>query len=138
MMITPNYRDAKILIQMQFDPFSLSPVDVEWIETHGSGKTSVPQKSSEKERRRLREEQADGQYTEQEWSDLKVKYSNCCLRCGSTEKQIVADHIQPMYRGGSNGIENIQPLCWECNLWKGLKIIDFRPDSHNPGLSQLQ
>src|ERR1017187_9510030 len=131
-----GYRESKIQVQLQFDPFSLKPVDIEWLEKHrdveqdtGPSVPGVKRRAhGVKERRRLREEQAEGQYTQEEWFDLKVKYSSCCLRCGSTEKQIVADHIQPLYRGGSNGIDNLQPLFWECNLWKGLKIIDFRPE----------
>ena len=137
-MELPNYRETKLLVQMQFDPFSLQPVDVEWMEKYypvpimNSESRIEPESSSKKssaqQRRKVREEAAEGQYTEEEWFDLQTHYNNCCLRCGSTDKRIVADHIKPLFRGGSNGIENLQPLCWECNLWKGLKIIDFRPD----------
>lgn len=89
----------------------------------------IGQQLNAKNRRQLREFLADGCYTDQEWEDLKIKYSNCCPKCGTTEERIVADHITPLFRGGSNGIENIQPLCWRCNLAKGLQIIDYRPDA---------
>ena len=76
-------------------------------------------------RREFREMQAGLAYTEQEWIELRESHGNLCLRCGGTDR-IIADHVQPMYRGGSNTIDNIQPLCWNCNTWKGLKTIDFR------------
>jgi hypothetical protein len=115
----PFYMNPKrVLILKEYEIDSYEPVE-------------APKKHrpSADARRKAREDAADGHYTEQDWADLKVKYSNCCLRCGSTDKQIVADHITPLFRGGSGLIGNIQPLCWECNLWKGLKIIDFRPDA---------
>jgi 5-methylcytosine-specific restriction endonuclease McrA len=141
-MAIPNYRESKVLIQLQFDPFSLQPVDIEWLENKYNPEEPAVEiqykRPNVSQRRRLREEQAEGQYTKEEWFGLRVKYNHCCLRCGPTDKQIVADHIRPLYRGGNNGIENIQPLCWECNLWKGLKIIDYRPDSPDFNLSPVQ
>lgn len=53
------------------------------------------------------------------------KYGKICLRCGSLEK-ITIDHIIPIYLNGTNVLDNLQPLCSSCNLWKGIKIIDFR------------
>lgn len=31
------------------------------------------------------------------------------------------DHIQPLFMGGSNHIENLQYLCPNCHAWKTLK-----------------
>lgn len=78
-------------------------------------------------RRTHRENEADGRFTLEEWGQVKLNYNNRCLRCGAEEVQIVPDHVRPLYRGGSGLIENIQPLCNKCNIFKGLKIIDYRP-----------
>ena len=53
------------------------------------------------------------------------KYGEICLRCGTTEK-ISIDHVIPIYKGGLNEMDNLQPLCKSCNSWKGIKVIDFR------------
>lgn len=70
-----------------------------------------------------------GSYTPQEWRDLCDYYQHTCLRCGRREPeiQLTPDHIIPLSKLGSNTIDNIQPLCLDCNLWKFTKIIDFRP-----------
>lgn len=43
-----------------------------------------------------------------------------CLFCGSTEK-LTIDHIKPVSKGGGNEIENLQCLCFPCNLKKSNK-----------------
>lgn len=44
-----------------------------------------------------------------------------CLLCGVSAKEAVmhVDHIVPRSRGGSNAMENLQTLCWQCNNGKG-------------------
>ena len=84
-------------------------------------------------RRRALEEQADGDYTPAEWCTLKRLYGDRCLKCGkqAPEVKITPDHIVPLALGGSNNIENIQPLCWSCNAAKGAQIADYRPYAGN-------
>lgn len=62
-----------------------------------------------------------------EWIALK-DVIGCCVRCGEVEVELVKDHIKPIYQGGSDGIENIQPLCRCCNSSKGPESIDHRPN----------
>lgn len=82
--------------------------------------------------REARKRQADGRFTKHEWVALKSQHGNCCLRCGAMDgptrkTALVADHVIPISRGGTNYISNIQPLCWPCNAWKHTKSLDYRP-----------
>lgn len=83
-----------------------------------------PDKERERKRKR-RTQQANTHFTQQEWRELKAKYGFICLRCGQS-KALHADHVIPLSLGGSNSIDNIQPLCAECNLKKGVQVIDYR------------
>jgi len=73
-----------------------------------------------KNNRRSREMGAEGNFTAMEWTELKNKHLNKCARCGISAK-LTVDHIKPLSRGGSNYIENIQPLCMPCNSRKSVK-----------------
>lgn len=78
--------------------------------------------------RRARELKAGGFFSAKEWCGLKEKYNNTCLCCNRKEPDIklTADHVVALSCGGSNFIENIQPLCISCNSSKGIKHIDYR------------
>lgn len=66
-----------------------------------------------------------GKYTAKEWRDLCDFYGNVCLSCGA-DKNITVDHVKPLSIGGTNTIDNLQPLCGSCNYRKGKKEIDYR------------
>ena len=78
--------------------------------------------------RKARKRNADGTFTGREWSKLKQLYKYTCLKCGRREPQIklTPDHVVPLVLGGSNKIENIQPLCLSCNCSKNTKSTDYR------------
>ncbi len=74
---------------------------------------------------------ANGRHTKKEFLD-KLKLYPHCPRCkrkwsdipyskGGAKYRITEDHIVPLLKGGSDNIENIQPLCYECNFKKGHK-----------------
>ena len=71
-----------------------------------------------------------GIHTDLDWEKLKKQYNYMCLCCKKFEPEIrlVRDHIIPLIRGGSNYIENIQPLCYLFNSKKFIKKTDFNSD----------
>ncbi len=66
-------------------------------------------------------------HTALQWEAMKEFHNGVCVECGACE-HIVKDHIKPLYQGGSDGIENIQPLCRKCNASKGPDSTDHRLD----------
>lgn len=70
-----------------------------------------------------------------EWQALKSVCGTQCLLCG-VESDLVKDHIVPIYQGGSDGIENIQPLCRSCNASKGSDTTDHRPKNWHDALAK--
>jgi len=77
--------------------------------------------------RRVRKLNADGFHTIGEWELLKKQYSYICPSCGRKEPNIrlSEDHIIPLSKGGCDDIENIQPLCRDCNSRKHTKVHKF-------------
>lgn len=72
---------------------------------------------------------ATGVITVGEWEDLKRQYNFTCLRCGIKEPgiKLSCDHVIPFRKGGTNTIDNIQPLCKPCNSRKWIRVLDYRP-----------
>ena len=74
---------------------------------------------------RLAEARKKGTHTKAQWEFMKGYFGEC-VKCES-KIDLVKDHIKPIYQGGSDGIDNIQPLCRKCNSSKGADSTDWRP-----------
>ncbi len=72
-----------------------------------------------KARRYAREKGAIGKHSLEQWENLKIEHDNRCAFCRG-KKKLTKDHIIPLSEGGTDYIDNIQPLCRSCNSkkWK--------------------
>lgn len=81
--------------------------------------------------RRARRKNASGEHSLEQWEQLKKQFNYTCPMCGKKEPEIrlTEDHIIPLSKGGTNNIDNIQPLCLRCNSHKYTSIIFLKPIS---------
>jgi hypothetical protein len=73
---------------------------------------------------RLTEARKKATHTKDEWEEMRLFFGEC-VKCGNKE-DLVKDHIIPIYQGGSDGLDNLQPLCRKCNASKGADSTDYR------------
>jgi uncharacterized protein YdaU (DUF1376 family) len=76
---------------------------------------------------RMAAARAKGTHTTEQWIALRHVCGYVCVKCGASGHQD-RDHITPVYQGGSDSIDNIQPLCARCNASKGPESVDYRPN----------
>ena len=59
---------------------------------------------------------------------MKAYFDHTCVRCGKSEPEvkIVKDHIVPIYQGGSDGLDNLQPA---------LQALQFEQGAREQGLA---
>ena len=70
-------------------------------------------------------------HTEFQWAIMRGICGYACAKCRAPDRDPPAlhpDHILPVAKGGSDHIDNIQPLCESCNRAKSCnEAIDYRP-----------
>lgn len=86
-------------------------------------KYSKTEKGKEKirELKYIRRNKKAGKLDLQAWNEKLERLDYKCQICGTRER-ITIDHIIPLTKGGTNHIDNLQPLCHSCNSSKGNKI----------------
>ncbi len=91
-------------------------------------KVQLEKKRFRNQRYKANKKNATGTHIFIEWLLLKEKYKNMCLCCKRFEPEIklTEDHIVPLSIGGTDNIDNIQPLCQICNTKKYTKTINYR------------
>ena len=92
----------------------------EWFKAHPEVRKAV------KQNRRARERGGGEKITGEQFRALSERFGNKCLCCGATDVRLTADHVTPLSRGGTNTIDNIQPLCSRCNKVKHTRVVDYR------------
>lgn len=79
---------------------------------------------------RLKAARARGSHTQDEWDFMQEIFGGC-VKCNRPKNELIGhvltkDHVIPIYQGGSDAIENIQPLCRNCNSGKHKEVADYR------------
>lgn len=68
-----------------------------------------PERASLISRIKKHRRRAAGTLTAADWQSVLDRYGDCCLSCGAGD--VTIDHVVPVSRGGSNTVDNVQPLC---------------------------
>ncbi len=110
------------------------PYDYKWNQSDRGKELNV----IARRRRRAKEKGAEGSHTREEFIKLAEMLDCMCPCCFETFdlKEFEEDHIIPLVKGGSDYIENIQPLCKSCNCKKHIKIVNYlQTNKPDEGLS---
>ena len=77
-----------------------------------------------KERQYIRRHNDSGPIDQRAWNEKMQTLGHVCQICQKKldSKSVTIDHIFPVSKGGTNRIDNLQPLCKPCNSRKGARI----------------
>lgn len=79
-----------------------------------------------------------GRHTKEQWEAMKAEFGHRCVQCGVGGTHLDKDHIVPVYQGGSDGLDNIQPLCPWCNAAKGPDRFNWAEYRRRHGFDALE
>lgn len=100
--------------------------EIEYRKTHPTKRVKRVRELVEKPTLPL-ETMPDEHFTSTQWRKLLDLCNWSCVLCGS-QFELSRDHIIPQSWGGSDKIENIQPLCRKHNMQKNdCYAVDYRP-----------
>lgn len=110
-------------------PYVEPPQETFSHEKHYNGYYDSSRVNARKRQYRLTIAREKGRHTKKQWLEMVSFFENTCCRClgESNLSYVEKDHILPIYMGGSDGLDNLQPLCARCNSSKGNEQIDWRP-----------
>jgi 5-methylcytosine-specific restriction endonuclease McrA len=105
---------------------------IEWTKNNPEKRKEIRKRWTEKNWDRIiaiaqNRRAAFGSISGEEWTELKKRCGGVCISCHRV-RPLTIDHIKPLSKGGTNTIENVQPLCKSCNSSKGAREVDFRPE----------
>lgn len=84
---------------------------------------------------RLKAARAKATHSIEQWIALIAEFGQRCVRC-ATPGKVTKDHIVPLFLGGSDGIDNLQPLCLMCNSTKGAETYNWVAHRRAHGFEQ--
>jgi 5-methylcytosine-specific restriction endonuclease McrA len=99
-----------------------------WQRINARWKAGNPEKVKAADRakgsmRRAAKRNSEGSYRTTDVMELLESQHGLCAYCGLDLGAYHIDHILPLSRGGSNGVENIALACSPCNLSKSNKLF---------------
>jgi 5-methylcytosine-specific restriction endonuclease McrA len=80
--------------------------------------SQLKKRNNQLRKERILESRKKGTHTVDEWCAILDEVDGRCVRCKSETYSLQKDHIIPIYIGGSDGVDNLQPLCKSCNTKK--------------------
>jgi 5-methylcytosine-specific restriction endonuclease McrA len=88
---------------------------------------------------RARKHGIEGEHaTAEQLAALWEEFKHRCAYCGEGGA-LTLDHIVPLSRGGTNGIDNCAPACWWCNRSKGDRTLEeWRDGAPSPRYPQIE
>lgn len=84
-------------------------------------------RSESEARRRARKAGAVGNVSAAAMAALEKRWGAICLARGAPDN-LTWDHVQPIARGGTHCVTNLQRLCRPCNETKQARYADYRTD----------